>query len=128
MNSEIYSILDDMKKHMPKNPIATSDRHTDLSIKNSMLLVLLAEENEKSAKKLEKLTKTLTVLTWFIAILTTFLVLSVFFIFPKVFVQFNQQPYFTIEKTEKTEKNNPPNNKNELPLQGEIVPHMKIQK
>ena len=75
MNSEIYSILDDMKKHMPKNPIATSDRHTDLSIKNSMLLVLLAEENEKSAKKLEKLTKTLSILTWVIAIFTAFLVI-----------------------------------------------------
>jgi len=105
MNSEIYSILDDMKKHMPKNPIATSDRHTDLSIKNSMLLVLLAEENEKSAKKLEKLTKTLSILTWVIAIFTAFLVLSVFFEFPKTPVKFPQKSSLKVEKTTETKNN-----------------------
>lgn len=121
MNPEIYSILDDMKKHMPKNPIATSDRQTDLSIKASMLLILLAEENEKSAKKLEKLTKTLTALTWFIAILTLFLVLSVFFEFSKIPVKFPQYPSLSVEKT--TEQKN---NKDiqALPKGGHHVPNV----
>lgn len=74
MNKEIYSVLESMKVHTPKNPQATSDRQTDLLIKNSALQVLLAEENEKSAKKIEKLTNVLIGLTIVIALLTAVLV------------------------------------------------------
>jgi len=63
MNKEIYSILETMKIYTPKNPIATSDRHTDLSIKSAILSVLLAEEAEKSAKKITNLTWALFALT-----------------------------------------------------------------
>jgi hypothetical protein len=101
MNQEIYSILEDMKKHTPRSTIATSDRQTDLLMKNATLLVLLAEENEKSSIRIEKLTKTLTGLTWVIAILTAFLVLSVFFEFPKKGIQPNQNPSLRIEQPQK---------------------------
>ncbi|MBI1811156.1 MAG: hypothetical protein HYR78_04370 [Nitrospirae bacterium] len=81
LNEKIYTILDDMRLCVGKDkiPIADCDKQIYLSIKSSELLVLLAEENEKSAKKIEKLTKTLTTLTWVIVALTAFLVLSVFF-------------------------------------------------
>lgn len=121
MHPEIYSILDDMKIRRPKNPIANSDIQTYLQVQSSNILVLLAEENEKSAKKLEKLTKTLTVLTWFIAILTAFLVLSVFFEFSKFPVKFPQKPALSIEKTTENK-----NNKDiqTLPERGHHVPNI----
>jgi hypothetical protein len=74
MNPEIYTILDDMKIRRPKKPIANSDIQTYLQVENSNLLVLLAEENEKAARKIEKLTNVLIALTVVIAILTATLV------------------------------------------------------
>jgi len=103
MNPEIYTIIDDMKKRCPQNPTANSDIQTYLSVQNSRLLVLLAEETEKSAKKTEKLTGRILFLTLVIAILTAVLLFTVFFEFPKIHIQLGQKPNL---KTEQTQQNN----------------------
>ena len=72
MNPEIKSIIKDMKERSPKNPIASSDKQNYLLIRSSELLVLLAEEAEKSTEKIGKL-------TWAIVFLTAFLVFTTFF-------------------------------------------------
>lgn len=111
MNPEIHSIVEDMKKRCPKNPIANSDIQTYLSVQSSSLLVLLAEEAEKSAKKTEKLTGRILFLTWVIAILTAVLLFTVFFKFPKISIKLNQQPN---QKTEQTQQNNTNKQLNEV--------------
>jgi hypothetical protein len=103
VNPEIKKILEDMKKRAPDNLGATSDKHTYLSIKNSELLVLLAEENEKSAKELGKHTIMIKFLTWVIVALTFFLVLSVFFEFPKI--KIGQYPTLSTEKSAANKSN-----------------------
>ncbi|HBR22226.1 MAG TPA: hypothetical protein DD713_06625 [Nitrospiraceae bacterium] len=92
MNPEIHTIIEDMKKRSPKNPLNNSDVQTYLSVQNSRLLVLLAEEAEKSAKKTEKLTGRILFLTWVIAILTAVLLFTVFFEVPKISIKLKQQP------------------------------------
>ena len=52
MNPDIHSIAKDMQQYSPKDPIATSDIHTHLSIQMARLLALLAEESEKQTKKM----------------------------------------------------------------------------
>jgi hypothetical protein len=99
MNQKIYSTLEEIKIHTHKNPIATSDRQTNLSIKNSELQVLLAEESEKNAKKLGKLTNVLIGLTVVIAILTAVLV---FFEFRTENKKIDQNRNF---KTEQNQQN-----------------------
>ena len=71
MNPKIRSIAEDMKNRSPKNPIATSDIQTYLSVQSSELLVLLAEEaeiqNSKTTEQTEKVirfTKAIHGLTW----------------------------------------------------------------
>lgn len=63
MNPEIHSIVKDMKKHCQKDPIAETDRQTYLMVQSSRLSVLLAEEAEKSTKKIVYLTWALFGLT-----------------------------------------------------------------
>ena len=115
MNPEINVILQKIRKY------EELDREAHISALMACLQVLLAEENEKSTKRI-------AFLTWVIVILTAVLVLTVFFEFPKVFVQVNQKPYLSIKKTDQHEKNDPSDNKTNLPLNGEIAPHMKIKK
>ncbi len=105
MNPEIHTIIEDMKMRSPKNPIASSDKQNYLSIRSSELLVLLAEEAEKSAEKTEKLTRHILYLTWAIVALTAVLVFTVFFEFPKVAIKMNQQPKFKAEQTQQNDTN-----------------------
>ena len=87
MHPEIYTIIEDMKKRSPKNPIANSDKQTYLSVQSSRLLVLLAEEAAKSTEKNEKLTRRILFLTWVITVLTAVLLFTVFFEFPKIAIR-----------------------------------------
>ncbi len=103
MNPEIHAIIKDMKMRRPKNPLNNSDVQTYLSVENSSLLVLLAEEAEKSAEKNEKISKRILFLTWVIVALTAVLVFTVFFEFPKVSIKLNQQPNLS---TQQTQQNN----------------------
>jgi len=78
MNKEIYTILADLQRlyRKGKPPIADSDKQIYLSIRSSELRILLAEESEKSSKKIERLTNVLIALTIAIVILTAILVFS----------------------------------------------------
>lgn len=120
MNPEIKTILEDMRKHIPRNPIATSDKHTYLSIQESALLVLLAEENEKSAKELGRHTIVIKFLTWVIVALTAFLVFSVFFEFPKI--KISQYPSLSAEKSAANESNR---DIQALPKESQTIPDLK---
>ena len=71
MDDGIYTIVEDMKKYTPKNPIADSDIHTHLSIQMARLFVLLAEASErhgnniaKQTEKIIRFTKAIVGLTW----------------------------------------------------------------
>ncbi len=68
MNPEIHSIVNDMKKRCPKNPMASSDIQNYLSVQTSNLLVLLAEEteiqNNKTAKQTEKVISLTKAIHW----------------------------------------------------------------
>ena len=70
MNPEIQSIVDDMQKRCPKNPLANSDVQTYLLVQASRLHVLIAKESEIQSRKISKLTKTMVWLTVAIVILT----------------------------------------------------------
>lgn len=109
MNTEIYTILDDMKSRFRKDkiPIADSDKQTYLQIQASQLLVLLAEETEKSTNEMIKLNKRLLYLTWGIAVLTTVTLLVAFFEFPKVSILGNQRTYQTNKETQQNKTNEP---------------------
>ena len=64
MNPEIQTILDTMKKLLSNSPPhAVSDKHTHLLVHASHLQVLLAEDAEKSTKKITRLTWSLFGLT-----------------------------------------------------------------
>jgi uncharacterized membrane protein len=69
MNQEIYSIIEDMKKHIKREAIATSDIHTNQSIQMARLLVLLAEESERQSNKIaeqtEKVIRFTKAIVWF---------------------------------------------------------------
>ena len=73
MNQEINSIVEDMKKHSPKTPIATSDIHTYQSVQMARLLALLAEEAERQNQKVveysERVVCFTKVLLWFTGLL-----------------------------------------------------------
>ena len=76
MNPKINEILESMKKNQKDGPTGSSEFRTitGISIDMAALLVLLAEESEKNAKKIEKLTNVLIGLTIVIALLTAVLV------------------------------------------------------
>lgn len=89
MNPEINSIIEDMRKFRPKEPIATSDIHTYQSVQMARLLFLLAEESEKQSTKLSEQTekliqftkaiKTLTLVLLFVGIVQIVLMVANFF-------------------------------------------------
>ena len=87
----------------------------------SSLLIQLSRQAEKSTKRI-------VYLTWVIIALTAILVMTIFFEFPKITVQFNQKPYFSTQKINQANSNNPSDNKNNFPLKREVIPHAKIKK
>lgn len=89
MNPEVHKLIQEMEKHLPEIPINVHSpaTHNLLSIQMSKLLVLLAEEQEKSAEKLERQTNTLINLTrwlfrltWVLVILTVGLLIFTYFL------------------------------------------------
>jgi hypothetical protein len=119
MNPEIHTIIEDMKRRSPKNPIASSDIQNYLQVQNSNLLVLLAEEAEKTAQKNEMISNRILFLTWVIVVLTAVLVFTVFFEVPKITIQQSQKPKLS---TEQTDKNNNKQNIN-IPSNDPIQNH-----
>ena len=105
MNPKINEILESMKQRAKAGPIGSSEYRTitGLSIDMADLLVLLAEESEKNAKKIAKLTNVLIGLTIVIAFLTAVLV---FFEFRTENKKIDQNNHF---KTEQTQQNKQPN-------------------
>ncbi|HEY1718841.1 MAG TPA: hypothetical protein VGH42_11205 [Verrucomicrobiae bacterium] len=63
MSSEIQAIIDDLRRHVPSNPIHRDDVHTFQSFHIARLHALVAEQQAKSAKKLERFTWLLVCLT-----------------------------------------------------------------
>ena len=67
MNKEIYSVIENMKKHCPSEPDITHGRPDVIQnyqlIQMARLSVLLAEESERQAEKIKKYTKALVWLT-----------------------------------------------------------------
>jgi hypothetical protein len=78
MNPDIYSILEDLKKHVPVNPVHPNDVHTHQSFHIARLRVLIAEEEAESAEKMERFTKGLY---WFTAALLVLGVIQLFVAF-----------------------------------------------
>jgi heme/copper-type cytochrome/quinol oxidase subunit 2 len=101
MNPKINEILERMKKRPKDSPTGSSEYRTitGLSIDIAGLLVLLAEESEKNAKKIANLTNVLIGLTIVIALLTAVLV---FFEFRTENKKIDQNNHF---KTEQTQQN-----------------------
>ncbi len=104
MNPEIYDVLRQIGEYEPL------DRQARLSYLMSQLQVLLAEESEKSTKKIKNLTIVLIAFTIIIAILTGILALPLFYEFPKAIVKNDNQKYFYTPKKDKI--NNDPHIKN----------------
>ena len=103
MNPEIHVIIEDMKRRKKSNPMGDLDIQNYLSVETSRLLVLLAEEAEKSAEKNVKISNRILFLTWVIVALTAVLVFTVFFEVPKVSIKLDQQAKFS---TKQTQENN----------------------
>ena len=77
MNPEIYSIIEDIKKFTPRNPNPEHKADVHILVRTSQLRVLLAEEAEKSTKKIVRLTWALFGLT--VALLVVAIVQTVIF-------------------------------------------------
>ena len=63
MNPEIHSIVEDVQRRAPKNPLNNADVHTYVTIQMARLHALLAAESEKQAKVMIWFTIAIVVLT-----------------------------------------------------------------
>jgi hypothetical protein len=107
VNQEIYTIIEDMKRQKPKETARPDTLLNYQSVQMAQLLVLLAEESEKSAKTTEKLTGRILYLTWAIAILTAVLLITSFVEFPKISLTgYNANQFYQQTKQDQTNKPN----------------------
>lgn len=119
---ELQKRIEQLRKEIANVKINSGfDSASEISKKQSEIFVLAFQLAEVSTRRIVHL-------TWVIIALTAILVITIFFEFPKIAIQFNQKPYFSTQKTNKANSNNPSNDKNNFSLKREVIPHPKIKK